>query len=522
MMADRIDVVRIKKEPVDSDIPVPPDLMNQKLTEAFKQNGINSIIKTNSNKGKQDSVKRKDGEMYLVNEGRDLSGKDESNTSLSDDNYLPCKVPKANEQNLNKSVDNGTSEVKNSVLKTILSNEPNFDKLSKDDCDKTNNSEQNNAEFEPYLYNDSEVFGHKIPNRIEPKKKIIHKKSLSSRGKKKKTNTSSKKELTTVKSTEKILKENEIKKEPITLHEDKDIGEEKKELDRLIKDEVMAGLIKTELAPPEPFDFSQVPDLPELATTHSEANQYMKSYMHSEVRIHFRGEHGGEMYNCQYCDREFLRYSNKMRHERIHLGIRPHECDVCGEKFFQRTELRDHKYKHEGIFPFPCDLCEKQFRKRSQFNMHRKIHTGEGIVECVPCNKKFNYKSSYTKHCESERHHKQEAIFNGTVIKKNNIASKKKMKSKKKWIRDDTESEDNTDEIEDESIDEEYMYNENYENSNADEKNYDSHVDETNFKNIDKGDDSSDTTIDENYTSSLKEDKLKGGNAGMKLIIKRK
>lgn len=158
-------------------------------------------------------------------------------------------------------------------------------------------------------------------------------------------------------------------------------------------------------------------------------------------------------------------------------------------------------------------ICSDFFYKVLYFS-------GEGIVECVPCNKKFNYKSSYTKHCESERHHKQEAIFNGTAIKKNNIASKKKMKSKKKWIRDDTESEDNTDEIEDESIDEEY--NENDENFNADEKNDDSHVDETNLKNIDKGDDSSDTTIDKNYTSSLKEDKLKGGNAGMKLIIKRK
>ncbi|CAG2203825.1 KRAB [Mytilus edulis] len=568
MMDDSIDVVCIKQEPVDSDIP--PDLMNfgelnqlsksiyQKLTEVFKQNGINSIKKTDSDKGKQDSVKSKDEEMYLLNGDSEFSGNNEVNTRLSNDNYLPCKELKTDGQNLNDPVDHvpGTSKVENSVLKNILTMEPNIDKLRKDYSDKTNNSEQNNVKFESYLYNDSKVFGCNKQNKTQPNKKNISKKRTSSSGKKKKTNTSSKKVLTKVKSTEKILKENEIKKEPISLPEDKDIDEEKKELDRLIKDEVMAGLIKTELAPPEPFDFSQVPDLPELATTHSEANQYMKSYMHStiyssdtvqidkpssceycgkvfvsgqnlvkhleqhvgEVRIHLRGEHGGEMYNCQYCDREFLRYSNKMRHERIHLGIRPHECDVCGEKFFQRTELRDHKYKHEGIFPFPCDLCEKQFRKRSQFNMHRKIHTGEGIVECVPCNKKFNYKSSYTKHCESERHHKQEAIFNGRAIKKNKTASMKKTKSTLKGKRDDTESED---EIEDESIiDEEYY--ENDENSCTDEKNDDSDVDETNLKDIEKRNDSSDTTIDENYTSSLKEDKLKGGNPGMKIIIKRK
>ncbi|CAG2240681.1 unnamed protein product [Mytilus edulis] len=120
--------------------------------------------------------------------------------------------------------------------------------------------------------------------------------------------------------------------------------------------------------------------------------------------------------------------------------------------------------------------------------------------------KKFNYKSSYTKHCESERHHKQEAIFNGRAIKKNKTASMKKTKSTLKGKRDDTESED---EIEDESIiDEEYY--ENDENSCTDEKNDDSDVDETNLKDIEKRNDSSDTTIDENYTSSLKEDKLKG------------
>ncbi|CAC5357543.1 unnamed protein product [Mytilus coruscus] len=379
----------------------------QKLTEVFKQNGINSIKKKNdSNKGKQEySVEGNDGEMYLVNKGSDFSGKDEANSSLSDDNYLPCKVLKADEQNLNDSVHNvpGTSKVKSSVLRNILSMEPtgNFDKLRKDDCDKTNNSEKNNVEFESYLYNDLEVFGRNMPNNKQQKRKAYTKRGHL-------LETKRKNQIQVLKSID------------YSLHEDKDIDEEKKELDRLIKDEVMAGLIKTEIAPPEPFDFSQVPDLPELATTHSEANQYMKSYMHSE-----------------------------------------------------------------------------------------------GIVECVPCNRKFNYKSSYTKHCESERHHKQEAIFNGTALKRKNMASTKKTKSKKRRTIDDTESEDNTDETDEE-------YDEKDENSDADEKNDDSDEDETNGEQIDQKDDSSNSKIDENYTSSLKEDKSRGGNTGMKLIIKRK
>ena len=115
-------------------------------------------------------------------------------------------------------------------------------------------------------------------------------------------------------------------------------------------------------------------------------------------------------------------------------------------------------------------------------------------MECVPCNKKFNYKSSYKKHCESVRHLKKEAIFNGTTVKVDNSKRSKVMKSKKKKIKEnlDTEQED-------------------FEDLNYESDDNVIHSDE----------DSSDTIVDENYTSSLKDDLSETGLIGMKLIIKR-
>jgi hypothetical protein len=51
---------------------------------------------------------------------------------------------------------------------------------------------------------------------------------------------------------------------------------EVKDISKLIKEEI-AGLIKSEVK----FEMSHVPEFPNMAKTHSEANLYMKSYMHN-------------------------------------------------------------------------------------------------------------------------------------------------------------------------------------------------------------------------------------------------
>ena len=119
---------------------------------------------------------------------------------------------------------------------------------------------------------------------------------------------------------------------------------------------------------------------------------------------------------------------------------------------------------------------------------------GEGIVECVPCNKKFNYKSSYKKHCESERHLKKEAIFNGTAVKVDNSKTSKVMKSKKKKTQENSDTEP------DDIVDLNYESDDNV---------------------IPSDEDSLDTIVEENYTSSLKDDLSETGHIGMKLGIKR-
>ena len=87
-------------------------------------------------------------------------------------------------------------------------------------------------------------------------------------------------------------------------------------------------------------------------------------------------------YQCNFCNKCFIRKSDKRRHERIHTGEKPYQCKVCQKAFSQPHHLKIHDRIHTGDKPFECKFCQKQFRDKSTMNRHERIHTGEKPFQC--------------------------------------------------------------------------------------------------------------------------------------------
>ena len=76
------------------------------------------------------------------------------------------------------------------------------------------------------------------------------------------------------------------------------------------------------------------------------------------------GKHTGERkHACREtgCSKRFRLTSVRMRHEKVHTGIREFKCEKCGKQFVQKNGLVVHMKRHNGTKEHACRTCGKAF-----------------------------------------------------------------------------------------------------------------------------------------------------------------
>jgi len=92
-------------------------------------------------------------------------------------------------------------------------------------------------------------------------------------------------------------------------------------------------------------------------------------------------------FQCDICQRTFLRRCSLISHLASHSKNRPYQCTFCQRSFAHHTNLVNHMRIHRSEKPYQCDHCHKSFALASIMERHRKTH------ECDICHKMtFNIK----------------------------------------------------------------------------------------------------------------------------------
>ncbi|CAJ0950517.1 unnamed protein product [Ranitomeya imitator] len=120
-----------------------------------------------------------------------------------------------------------------------------------------------------------------------------------------------------------------------------------------------------------------------------------------------REESGVRWHVCTYCEKEFKKPSDLVRHIRIHTHEKPFKCMQCFRAFAVKSTLTAHIKTHTGIKAFKCEFCMKCFSTSGSLKVHIRLHTGVRPFACPHCDKKFRtsghrktHIASHFKQCE--------------------------------------------------------------------------------------------------------------------------
>ncbi|XP_011695619.1 PREDICTED: zinc finger protein 765-like [Wasmannia auropunctata] len=108
-------------------------------------------------------------------------------------------------------------------------------------------------------------------------------------------------------------------------------------------------------------------------------------------------------YQCDVCEKKFVRKANLTIHKRLHSGVRPYKCDVCEKKFARKKYLTDHERVHNGERPYKCDICEKKFARKAYLTVHKRVHSKVQPYKCDVCSSSFKHLYSmkwHRMHCD--------------------------------------------------------------------------------------------------------------------------
>ncbi|XP_036369849.1 uncharacterized protein LOC115225209 isoform X2 [Octopus sinensis] len=103
-------------------------------------------------------------------------------------------------------------------------------------------------------------------------------------------------------------------------------------------------------------------------------------------------------FKCQYCSKDFDRYSHLARHLKIHSGLRPFECKYCHKSFSRSDNLIKHVRIHTGDKRYGCEFCLKRFTDSSNLSKHMRTHAGTRRYTCTLCSKTFRKSDTLRRH----------------------------------------------------------------------------------------------------------------------------
>ncbi|XP_077322699.1 uncharacterized protein LOC143956355 isoform X3 [Lithobates pipiens] len=123
-----------------------------------------------------------------------------------------------------------------------------------------------------------------------------------------------------------------------------------------------------------------------------------QEWLPDQIITRTRARANDKIYPCSECGKCFTHTSNRIRHMKIHKGLKPFACSECGKCFARKSHLSEHQRIHTGEKPFFCQLCGKFFKHKSHLIKHNRTHTGEKPFMCRDCGKSFAQKANLLYH----------------------------------------------------------------------------------------------------------------------------
>ena len=79
-------------------------------------------------------------------------------------------------------------------------------------------------------------------------------------------------------------------------------------------------------------------------------------------------------FQCNVCERKFIRSTHLQRHMRIHTGAKPYSCEICRKRFSRSDHVQIHERSHYKHKIHSCCVCGRLYFDLQLFIAHCKLH----------------------------------------------------------------------------------------------------------------------------------------------------